>query len=206
MPKFPDLAHAGVWRHAALGSTAHVAPTWQAGADVAKSAMNADAVGTAAVRQNSPSWSASDRASAGARLPATVLPPAVRRRAPARTPIGRPLLGLGQRVRLLGRPEREQLGQPREVLAQRLEHARRVERGRGVIDRVQPHRALAQRQHLGLPVQARDPGRVAAQQLRREVAERADHGRLDQLDLAQQIPWQFSISTGAGRGCRAACT
>ena len=86
-----------------------------------------------------------------------------------------------------GAPEREQLRQPREVLAQRLEHARRVQRGRGMEDRVQPHGARAEHEHLGLTVQARDPGRVAAQQLRREVAERADHRRLDQLDLTQQV-------------------
>ena len=31
------------------------------------------------------------------------------------------------------------------------------------------------------------PGRVAAQQLGREVAQRADDARLDQLDLAEEV-------------------
>ncbi len=44
-----------------------------------------------------------------------------------------------------------------------------------VVDRVQAHGARAEHDHLGLAVQARDPRRVAAQQLGREVAERADH-------------------------------
>ena len=64
---------------------------------------------------------------------------------------------------------------------------RRVERRRRVVDRVQPHRARPDRADLLAPVQARDPGRVAAQQLRREVAERADDPRLDQLELAEQV-------------------
>src|SRR5665213_480487 len=90
-------------------------------------------------------------------------------------------------LRLLGSAEREQLGQPREVLAQRLEHAWRVERGGGMEDRVEPHRAPARTTGGVNARQARDPGRVAAEKLRREVAERADHRRLDQLDLAVEI-------------------
>ncbi len=91
------------------------------------------------------------------------------------------------RVRLLRGAQRQQLRQPREVLAQRLEHARRVERRGGMEDRVEPHGALAQGQHLGLSVQPRDPGRIATQQLRREVPERTDHVGLNQLDLTVQI-------------------
>ena len=57
------------------------------------------------------------------------------------------------------------------------------------------------------PVQPRDAGRVAAQQLRREVAERADHARLDQLELAEQVVLAVRRSpAAAGRGCRAAGT
>jgi len=36
-------------------------------------------------------------------------------------------------------------------------------------------------------VQPRDPGGVAAQQLRGEVAQRADHDRLDQVHLPEQV-------------------
>jgi hypothetical protein len=36
-------------------------------------------------------------------------------------------------------------------------------------------------------VQPRDPGRVGAQELCREVPQRADHGRLDQVDLRAQV-------------------
>src|SRR5205807_747605 len=85
------------------------------------------------------------------------------------------------------RPQREQLGYAREVLAQGLEHPRRVQRGGGVVDRVQAHGAASDRGRLRLTVQARDSGRISAQELRREVAERADHVRLDQLDLAYEV-------------------
>src|SRR5207248_7661459 len=36
-------------------------------------------------------------------------------------------------------------------------------------------------------VDARDPGRLAGEELRREVAERRDHLRLDQRDLAEEM-------------------
>ena len=54
-------------------------------------------------------------------------------------------------------------------------------------DRIEADGAGPDHPHLRAAVQPRDPGRVAAQQLRREVPERADHARLDELDLAQQI-------------------
>ena len=53
--------------------------------------------------------------------------------------------------------------------------------------RVQAHRARADHEDLGLAVQLRDAGRVAAQELRREVAQRADDARLDELDLAHEV-------------------
>ena len=43
---------------------------------------------------------------------------------------------------------------------------------------------------------ARDPGRLAREQLRGEVAERRDELRLDQLDLAEEVASQASISSG----------
>ncbi len=98
-------------------------------------------------------------------------------------------------------------GQPREVLAQRLQHRRRVERRRRVEDRVQPQRPRPDRADLLAAVQARDPGRVAAQQLRREVAERADHLRPDQLELPEQVaPGSCRSPAAADRGCRAGGT
>ena len=54
-------------------------------------------------------------------------------------------------------------------------------------EREQPHGAGADRAHLGLPVQARDAGGVAAQELRGEVAQRAHDERLDQLDLLEEV-------------------
>ena len=73
-------------------------------------------------------------------------------------------------------------------VAQDLEHRRRVERRRRVVERVQPHVARPDLADLLAPVEPRDAGpRVVAQQLRREVAERADDARLDQLELAEQV-------------------
>src|SRR2546430_13566965 len=46
---------------------------------------------------------------------------------------------------------------------------------------------MAKRADLFAAVQARDPGRVFPQQLGGEVAERADHVRLDQVDLAREV-------------------
>ena len=37
------------------------------------------------------------------------------------------------------------------------------------------------------PVHARDPGRLAGEELRREVAERGNKRRLDQLDLPEEV-------------------
>jgi hypothetical protein len=56
-----------------------------------------------------------------------------------------------------------------------------------VVDREDPHRAPGQLVHLRAAVDARDAALRAGQQLGREVAERADHLRLDQLDLAVEV-------------------
>src|ERR1700689_3777100 len=101
--------------------------------------------------------------------------------------IGRLDLGDLEHLRLLGRLHRQQLGPPREVLAQRLEHARRVERRGGMEDRIQPHRTRAERKRLRLPVRPRDPGGSSAQELRREVPERTDDLGLNQLDLPVEV-------------------
>ena len=62
-------------------------------------------------------------------------------------------------------------------------------------------------EHLGLPVQARDPGRIAAQQLGREVAERADHASAGSARPgAAGTPGSSRSRSAAGRGCRAAGT
>ena len=56
-----------------------------------------------------------------------------------------------------------------------------------MVERIQPDRPWSHRSHLRLPVDLGDAGRLAAQQLGREVAERADHRRLDQLELAVEV-------------------
>src|ERR1700735_946276 len=54
-------------------------------------------------------------------------------------------------------------------------------------DRVEANCALAPSELLRATVQARDPGRIVPQQLRREVAQGTDNAWLDQLDLAVQV-------------------
>jgi hypothetical protein len=94
---------------------------------------------------------------------------------------------LGFRKRRRRRAAAEELRDPREVVLQHLEHPRRVERGGRVKDRVERHRVAAEEHVLRLPVDLRDPGRPAREELRREVAERADQLRLDQLDLPPEV-------------------
>src|SRR4029077_4572999 len=54
--------------------------------------------------------------------------------------------------------------------------------------RVEQHSALAERDLLLDAVHARDSGRLAREQLRREVAERRDDPWADQLDLPEEVP------------------
>src|SRR6478672_1881087 len=86
-----------------------------------------------------------------------------------------------------GRDRTEQLRQAAEVRLQHLEHPRRVERGRGMEERIEEHARAAEHDLLLDAVHARDPERLAREELRGEVAERRDHLRLDQLDLAPEV-------------------
>ena len=54
-------------------------------------------------------------------------------------------------------------------------------------DRVERHRPSAEDDLLLAPVHLGDPGRLAGEELRREVAERRDEPRLDDLDLAEEV-------------------
>src|SRR5215831_18682587 len=97
----------------------------------------------------------------------------------------RPLLGDGRRGRLW--PAAEEPRQALEVRFEHLEHRRRVERGGRVVDRIEDDAAAGDRQRLLLAVHAGDAERTAGEELRREVAERCDYLRLDQLDLAEEV-------------------
>ena len=95
----------------------------------------------------------------------------------------------------------------REVLLEHLQHRRRVERGRRVVERVERAPRAAERHLLLLAVYARDPGRLAGEELRGEVPERRDERRLDQLDLAKEMRLAGrDLLRHAGRGSPAACT
>src|SRR3954452_9358126 len=80
--------------------------------------------------------------------------------------------------------QRRQLG---EVLTQQLLDRVRAQRGGGMEDREQLEHALAHLTLLWPPVDLRYPRRAAGQELRGEVAERADDLRLDQLDLLVEV-------------------
>ena len=56
-----------------------------------------------------------------------------------------------------------------------------------MVDRIEQDAAAGDRELLLLAVHARDPERPAGEELGREVAERRDHLRLDQLDLAEEV-------------------
>jgi len=60
-------------------------------------------------------------------------------------------------------------------------------RGSRVEDRVQQQVVSAERHLLLLAVHAGDPGRLAGEELRCEVAERRDHPGPDQLDLLEEV-------------------
>ena len=95
-------------------------------------------------------------------------------------------LGLG-RARRSRRGRSQEPGQAGEVGLQHLEHGRRVERCGRVVDRIEQHAAACDRQLLLLAVHTRDPERPAGEELGGEVAQRRDHLRLDQLDLAEEV-------------------
>src|SRR6476620_4780057 len=80
-----------------------------------------------------------------------------------------------------------QLRQAGKVRLEHLEHRRRVERRGRVVKRIEEHAAAGDRQRLLLPVYASDAERPPGEELGREVAERCDHFRLDQLDLAKEV-------------------
>src|SRR5207237_3534406 len=94
---------------------------------------------------------------------------------------------LGRRG-LFRRTEREELWDALEGPPQRIERRRGVQRCRWVIQRIQANGPRADHAHLLAAVEPRDSRRVAAQQLRGEVSERADHDRFDQVHLAAQVP------------------
>src|SRR3954451_12328001 len=92
-----------------------------------------------------------------------------------------------RRGRRLGRLT-EELRDAAEVLLEHLEHPRRVQRCGRVEDRIERDRVAAEDDLLRPAVDLRDPGRSGGQQLRREVAERGNELRLDQLDLPEEVP------------------
>src|SRR3954454_17792227 len=100
----------------------------------------------------------------------------------SRTAVVRRLLGLR-----LGPRRSQELRQPREVLAETREHRLAAKPSRRVVDRVDRQLEPGDRVLLRLAVHAGDPVLAAGEQLRGEVAERADHERLDQLDLAREV-------------------
>src|SRR2546423_599282 len=65
--------------------------------------------------------------------------------------------------------------------------SRARERGRRVEERIEEHWHARYLALLRTPADARDAGRRASQELGREVPERADHARLEQLDLALEV-------------------
>src|SRR6476469_1647067 len=81
----------------------------------------------------------------------------------------------------------EQVGEGREVLAQRLLHRRRPQRGGGVKERQEKDGATAELVHLRRAPDLGDPSLIAAEQLGGEVAERADDRRLDQPHLFEEV-------------------
>ena len=70
-------------------------------------------------------------------------------------------------------------------------------------DRVEQHAGAAEHDLLLAAVHLGDPVGLAGEQLGREVAERADHLRLDQLDLAEEVALAGVDLLGLrDRGCR----
>src|SRR5687767_1458200 len=81
----------------------------------------------------------------------------------------------------------EQSGYACEILLEHLEHRRRVEGRSRMVERIQRHRPGAERDLLLIPVDPRDAGRLAREKLGREIAERRDDHRLDELDLPEEM-------------------
>ena len=82
----------------------------------------------------------------------------------------------------------EQLGQAPEVGLEHVEHPRRVERGRRMEERDRAARASRRATtSCSTPCTRVIPSRLAGEQLRREVAERRDDLRPDQLDLPEEV-------------------
>src|SRR4051794_37168709 len=81
----------------------------------------------------------------------------------------------------------QQLRNPNEVLAQLLCHPRRAQAGRRMEEGEHVDPATTEEVLLRHAMHFGDARRVAGQQLRREVPERRDHTRLDQLHLFLQV-------------------
>src|SRR4029450_9644651 len=81
----------------------------------------------------------------------------------------------------------QQRRQPPKILLELLAHRGRAKRRCGMEDRVEEHDPLAELVYLRSPAHAADAVLPAREQLRREVPERADDARLDQLDLLHQM-------------------
>ena len=81
----------------------------------------------------------------------------------------------------------EELRKATEVRFQHLEHPRRVERSGGMEDREEHTLFPPRTTSCGDAVDTGDPVGLAGQELGREVAERRDHLRADQLDLLEEV-------------------
>ena len=86
----------------------------------------------------------------------------------------------------------------REVLLEGLQHRRRVERRGRVVDRVERDAATADERLLRAAVHARDPGRLAGEELRGEVPERGHELRRISSSWRKRWLSQASISSGCG--------
>ena len=88
---------------------------------------------------------------------------------------------------MFGRRALEQLAEPCEVLAQRVDERGRTQRGGRVEQRHDENGATPDLVHLRGSAHPGDPDPASGQQLGGEVAERRDHPRLDQIHLPEQV-------------------
>src|SRR5918992_2875126 len=102
-------------------------------------------------------------------------------------------LGLGD-----GKYPPQQLRKTPEVLLEHLQHRRRVQRRGRVVQRVEEHLAAADVRLLLMAVDACDARLLPGQELRGEVPERRHDGRLDQLDLPEQVSLAGFDLVGSG--------